>query len=217
LTADHEATTDVKTGGGIVRTAEPWYLRGIPAWVMPNHLSLMRLGLGVAMLVLDYQGVNLGWLILIGLVAGFSDLLDGALARARNLTSKLGAFLDPIGDKLFAVVLAVIVWRLGHVPAWLFLCFLLCEMHAVVIPVMVLIKRLKAKVPLLPVPKLKVNRWGKVKTAWLASAMGLIMIFDFVGYADGIEFGYINIWIALGLGIIAEYHYLNEFRQGAFD
>jgi phosphatidylglycerophosphate synthase len=93
-----------------------------------------------------------------------------------------------MGDKLFAVILALMVWNRGYVAGWLLLCLLLCEIHAILVPLVVFIRRIKAGVPLLPVPKLKVNRWGKVKTAWLASAMGLVLIFHFLGFTAGIKF-----------------------------
>jgi phosphatidylglycerophosphate synthase len=62
---------------------------------MPNHLTYMRFALGLGMIWLDLQGVSMVWIIIMGLIAGASDLLDGALARSRNLTSRMGAVLDP--------------------------------------------------------------------------------------------------------------------------
>jgi CDP-diacylglycerol--glycerol-3-phosphate 3-phosphatidyltransferase len=44
-------------------------------------------------------------------IAGFTDWLDGYLARRMNLTTKFGAFLDPIADKLMvSTALVLIIW-----------------------------------------------------------------------------------------------------------
>jgi len=54
-------------------------------------------------------------------IAGFSDALDGFLARHYHWESRLGSILDPIGDKLLLVTsFATITW-LGLLPLWLLL------------------------------------------------------------------------------------------------
>jgi CDP-diacylglycerol--glycerol-3-phosphate 3-phosphatidyltransferase len=54
---------------------------------------------------------------LMGIVAGFADAFDGALAKAKGKTSKWGAFLDSTTDRLSdALVLAPIAWLYGVSP-----------------------------------------------------------------------------------------------------
>ena len=65
---------------------------------LPNALTLMRLFLAVPLgITIVQQQYDLA--LLIGLVAGASDALDGLLARKFNAFSRLGAILDPIADK----------------------------------------------------------------------------------------------------------------------
>lgn len=52
-------------------------------------------------------------------VAGVTDALDGWLARHFEWTSRLGAYLDPIADKLLLVSSYVALGFQGSVPAWL--------------------------------------------------------------------------------------------------
>lgn len=52
-------------------------------------------------------------------VAGISDGIDGFIARHWNLRSRLGAFLDPLADKLLLVSTFVTLGFLGLVPDWL--------------------------------------------------------------------------------------------------
>ena len=55
------------------------------------------------------------------LVAAVTDFLDGWLARRRNQTTKLGALLDPIADKLLmsAAFISLVEMDPMHVPAWM--------------------------------------------------------------------------------------------------
>ena len=57
-------------------------------------------------------------LILFG-VAGLSDGLDGYLAKRNNWTSRLGALMDPLADKLLLVSCFVTLGWMGWIPLWL--------------------------------------------------------------------------------------------------
>lgn len=54
-------------------------------------------------------------------IAGLSDGVDGFIARHFNQRSELGAWLDPIADKLLLVSVFVVLGYLGKLPAWLVL------------------------------------------------------------------------------------------------
>lgn len=57
--------------------------------------------------------------LLLFFIAGLSDGLDGFLARRFNWTSRLGSFLDPMGDKLLMTASYFMLGLLGHLPVWL--------------------------------------------------------------------------------------------------
>jgi len=68
------------------------------------------------------------WLLLNGhataaffvfLVAGISDALDGYLAKRFNWTSELGAYLDPLADKILVVSIYIALAVGGEIPLWL--------------------------------------------------------------------------------------------------
>jgi cardiolipin synthase len=68
-------------------------------WTVPNQITLLRLGfLPVFLSLISYEHYK--WALLVLVVSGFSDLFDGWLARRLNQRSSLGAYLDPIADKL---------------------------------------------------------------------------------------------------------------------
>jgi len=78
---------------------------------IPNALTLFRIiaiPLIVAIYFTDIQFKSWICVILFSL-AGISDALDGYLARKWNQTSKLGAFLDPVADKLLVCIMLIII------------------------------------------------------------------------------------------------------------
>ncbi len=70
-----------------------------PIWTVPNQITLLRLGfLPFFLILISYEQYR--WALLVLVAAGLSDGVDGLLARKLNQRSPLGAYLDPIADKL---------------------------------------------------------------------------------------------------------------------
>lgn len=92
-------------------------------WNLPNALTLFRIFLVpflVVVLLTKFSGrefVGLG----IFLVAAITDFFDGWIARRRNQTTRMGALLDPIADKLLmsAAFISLVEMDPKHVPAWM--------------------------------------------------------------------------------------------------
>lgn len=68
-------------------------------WTIPNILSFFRLAL-IPVIVGLYVGGLREWAVLTILISGFTDILDGFIARKFNMMSELGKALDPLADKL---------------------------------------------------------------------------------------------------------------------
>lgn len=84
--------------------------------ISPNAVTLLGLliQVGVAVLILDGRLLAAG---LIAIVAAFFDTFDGAVAKARGMTSKFGAFLDSTTDRLAdALYFVPIAWLYGVDP-----------------------------------------------------------------------------------------------------
>lgn len=91
----------------------------MPAWLnLPNLLTVARLVLTPFVILAIVEGRHSAALLLFG-IAGFTDLLDGNIARAFKMTTQVGAYLDPIADKclLSGVFLALSVAKI--VPTWI--------------------------------------------------------------------------------------------------
>ena len=90
----------------------------MPFVTVPNIITLVRFVL-VPCVVLALISGNMGWAFFCFLVAGVSDGVDGFIARQFNQRSELGAYLDPIADKLLLVCVFVVLGYLGELPLWL--------------------------------------------------------------------------------------------------
>jgi len=68
-------------------------------WTVPNQITFLRLCfLPFFLILMSYEKYR--WALLFLVIAGFSDGIDGLIARKFNQRSSLGAYLDPIADKL---------------------------------------------------------------------------------------------------------------------
>lgn len=138
-------------------------------FTIPNALSFVRL-LGVPLflwLVLVKEADVLAFCVL--MVSGFTDYLDGWLARRWNQMSKLGAILDPVADRLYILAVVIGLSLRGIIPWEL----------AVILPLRDVF--LFALVPFLRTrgySSLPVHFLGKAATASLLYAFPLLLLGD---------------------------------------
>lgn len=85
---------------------------------LPNILSLARIALVPLLLVL-LQEQNFLMSLVIFIVAGITDGLDGYIAKHYNAKTKLGGILDPLADKALLVSSYVMLSLLELIPFWL--------------------------------------------------------------------------------------------------
>ncbi|TLS68802.1 CDP-alcohol phosphatidyltransferase family protein [Mariprofundus erugo] len=94
---------------------------------IPNILTLARIIITpfIVYAILEREAVMA--LLLMG-IAGITDMLDGAIARLLNQRSTVGAFMDPLADKLMLISTIVALYFLGHIPTFLFLAVVFRDM-----------------------------------------------------------------------------------------
>ena len=93
---------------------------------LPNYLTLARIIIVPLLVAVLLTTVSERWLgissyalaIGIFLIASFTDILDGHLARRRNQVSTLGKFLDPIADKLLVSAALIVLVEKHLAPSW---------------------------------------------------------------------------------------------------
>jgi cardiolipin synthase len=109
-----------------IRCIKPWNFFTAPdqkehamslSWI-PNAISIMRIMLILPILALFVSG-EFGWALSLFVIAGLSDGIDGYIAKKYHWDTRLGAFLDPAGDKLLVAWSFGTLAYLGHIPVWL--------------------------------------------------------------------------------------------------
>jgi cardiolipin synthase len=85
---------------------------------LPNLLTLLRIG-AIPLFLILLTDERYTEALLVFVVAGVTDSLDGAIARLTNSHTALGAYIDPLADKLLLLSSFLILAFLGFVPHWL--------------------------------------------------------------------------------------------------
>lgn len=93
---------------------------------LPNYITLARIIIVPLLVVVLLTPAGETWFgingyalaIIIFLVASFTDILDGHLARRRNQVSNLGKLLDPIADKLLVSAALIVLVEKHLAPSW---------------------------------------------------------------------------------------------------
>jgi cardiolipin synthase len=138
-------------------------------FTIPNLLSFARL-LGVPVFLWLILGPHAdGWAIVLLMVSGITDYLDGKIARATGQISRLGTLLDPLADRLYIAATLIGLAVRGIVPWWLVLVLL--GRDAVLAVALALLKRRG-------ITGLPVHFLGKAATFCLLYAFPLLLLGD---------------------------------------
>jgi cardiolipin synthase len=88
-------------------------------WTLPNALSALRLA-GVPLFLWLVLGPEEDtWALVLLMVAGITDFLDGWLARKLNQQSVVGQILDPVADRLYILAVVVGLALRDIIPWWM--------------------------------------------------------------------------------------------------
>lgn len=148
---------------------------------IPNLLSLVRMGL-VPLFIIAILDGQPGKALLVFAVAGLTDALDGAIARFWHQQSVLGAYLDPIADKLLLtsayVILAIPgLQRAGYtIPVWVTVLVITRDVVIVVVALILYLALGQSKFT--PSPLSKVNTAVQIVTVILVLVSGVLPAFE---------------------------------------
>jgi len=172
-----------------------------------NQVTLLRMLLIPAFVILVVYGY-LGWALLVFVIAGATDAVDGLIARRAGQKTSLGAWLDPMADKLLLVTTFVVLTIPGlnlanRLPLWLTICIISRD---------VVIVATVAIVNLAIGPRtFRPSIYGKIATATYIITAVAAMLFNYLGYHSVIVD--IGIWWSLAITIISSLHYIWHARR----
>jgi cardiolipin synthase len=172
-----------------------------------NQLTILRIMLIPAFVLLVVYGY-LGWSLITFLVAGITDALDGLIARRAGQRTSLGAWLDPMADKLLLVTTFVVLTLpdiplTNHLPLWL--TVFVISRDIVIVAVVAIINLAIGPRTFTP------SMWGKLATATYILTSVVVMYYNFRGVQAPIVS--VFIWGALAVTLISGIDYFLKLRR----
>lgn len=171
---------------------------------LPNKLTVLRVLMVpffVLFMLTDIGGAANKWIALaIFCVASLTDMLDGKIARARNLVTNFGKFMDPLADKLLVCSAMICMITTGQLAAWIVIIIIAREF------IISGFRLVAADAGIV----IAASYWGKLKTV-AQMAMIIVLLADFGGVFDMI--GNILIWVSLILTIVSLVDYVKKNIQ----
>ncbi|MDY2813495.1 MAG: CDP-diacylglycerol--glycerol-3-phosphate 3-phosphatidyltransferase [Dorea sp.] len=171
---------------------------------LPNKLTVLRVVMVpffVFFMLTDVGGAANKWIaLIIFCVASLTDMLDGKIARARNLVTNFGKFMDPLADKLLVCSAMICMIPSGKLEAWFVIVIIAREF---IISGFRLVASDNGIV-------IAASYWGKFKTVF-QMAMIIVLIADLGGVFDLI--GTILIWASLVLTVVSLIDYIAKNVQ----
>ncbi len=171
---------------------------------LPNKLTVLRVLMVpffVFFMLTDVGGSANKWIaLLIFCLASLTDLFDGKIARARNLVTNFGKFMDPLADKLLVCSAMICMIPSGQLTAWFVIVIIAREF---IISGFRLVASDSGIV-------IAASMWGKAKTV-SQMAMVIVLIADLGGIFDVL--GLILIWLSLILTVVSLVDYVAKNVQ----
>ena len=163
---------------------------------IPNALCIVRIILVFVFIYLSLQenDSKLYMALVVFLLAGATDVIDGFLARRNNWITELGKVLDPLADKLMQCTVLIILSSKGILPVWFALVFFLKEFVTLAMGLLV-IKRRKIVV---------VSKWyGKAAVCLFYITVALSIILK--GYLETDPVMYVSLFIPASVAAVCAF------------
>src|SRR5687767_13296073 len=167
-----------------------------------NQLTILRMLLIPAFVILLLYG-HQGWALITFMIAGLTDLLDGLIARMTGEKTTLGAWLDPMADKLLLVTMFVVltlpgIGSVNQLPVWF---------------TVLVISRDVAIVATVAVVNLAIGRrtfrpsiFGKIATATYIMTGVVTLYFNYLGQKISVVAAFV--YASLAITLVSAFHYL---------
>lgn len=169
---------------------------GVPMNI-PNAITLLRVVLipfYIDLMIYDYYGQAL----VVFLAACVTDALDGLIARLTKTQTELGAFLDPMADKLLIISAFVTLVLIGRLPVWLVIIVVSRDVILVLGSIALYLMGHKLVI--------KPSLIGKTTTVLQLSVVSLMMIL--INYGTGWSLLLPLFWVTAAVTIVSGVQYV---------
>ena len=157
---------------------------------IPNTLTIIRMILIIPFVILLLNGADIP-AVVIFIVASFTDMLDGKIARKYNLVTNFGKFMDPLADKLLVCSALICLVEMERLAAWIVIIIIAREF---IISGFRLVASDNGIV-------IAASYWGKFKTVFQMIMVVVLML----NIQNSVfrMLGTILVWISLALTLIS--------------
>ena len=174
---------------------------------LANQLTLLRLVLVPAFALLTLYG-ELGWALVVFVVAGITDALDGLVARLTNQRTAIGAWLDPMADKLLLLTTFIVLSLPGigltnRLP-WPLTVLIISRDVVIVLTAAVITMALGPRT-------FRPTVYGKAATATYIVTCILVMLFNYLKQTSVLVD--VGIFASLVLTLVSGAHYVVHVRR----
>ncbi|MBZ5551674.1 MAG: CDP-alcohol phosphatidyltransferase family protein [Acidobacteriia bacterium] len=176
-------------------------------FTLSNQLTVARMAMVPIFVLLVMYGM-IGWGLLVFLLAGVTDMLDGWLARWLHQRTVLGTYLDPIADKMlltasFVTLSIQSVPIKNHIPFWATALFISRDIIIVVSALIIYIAT--------GFRNFRPSVYGKITTLLQLAAVLTTIGFSYLGYRSFIARG--TVYAAVAATAFSGFHYVILMRQ----
>ena len=167
-----------------------------------NQLTILRMLLIPAFVILLTYGYR-GWALVTFFTAGVTDMLDGLIARSTGQQTELGAWLDPMADKLLLVTMFIVltlpdIGSANQLPLW-FTILVISRDVAIVATVAVFNLAVGPRT-------FRPSIWGKLATATFILTGVITLYFNYLQQRSPLVM--LFIYASLVITVISAAHYL---------
>ncbi|NOZ84270.1 MAG: CDP-diacylglycerol--glycerol-3-phosphate 3-phosphatidyltransferase [Epsilonproteobacteria bacterium] len=163
---------------------------------IPNILTLLRIALIPVAVIFIYQDKQSFFTltIIVLILAVFTDILDGQIARRTNQVTNIGKLLDPVADKLMVVSVMIAMTDINMIAGWIVIIVVARELLATGI------RAIAADSGVV----ISANWWGKFKTGFQFAALIILLM-------GKRELGTLVLYIAVILAVFSVIIYLINY------
>jgi cardiolipin synthase len=177
---------------------------------LANQLTIFRMVMIPLLITLLLRNLH-GWALTVFVVAGLTDALDGLIARRYRQSSHLGAFLDPMADKLLMTACFIVLalpdhpksvpefHMVNHIPVYLTIVTISRDVFITIIALLVHLTS--------GTTSFRPTLLGKMTTVVQVVTIGTVILLNYLGEGQEVLVAGL-VWLTLAVTLASGFHYI---------